>query len=192
MTERLTFQRKHATGQIVNLGCGDDPVGFGDRATHVDVDEWNLPNFVLAEIHDLPFLAKSFDTAVLGDVLEHCLDPEGAVKEAARIAKRLVLTIPEELALPSVGTHVELGLRQRADHYRRLFGLVGTDEEVIVAHKRSTATFVSSPTSESVVPHDGHINRFDDAWVARLIETSAMRVVFFEKSGGYWFALLED
>jgi len=69
---------------------------------------------------------------------------------------------------------------------------VGTDEEVIVAHKKGTPTFVSSPVSEAVVPHDGHINRFDDAWIERLIEASAMRVVSFEKSGGYWFILLED
>jgi ubiquinone/menaquinone biosynthesis C-methylase UbiE len=189
---RLAFQRDYAIGRIVNIGCGDEPVGFGDRATNVDIDEWRLPNFVRAEMHALPFSDKLFDTAVLGDVLEHCLDPDGAVAEAARVARRLVVCIPEELALPSVGTHVALGLRQRADHYRNLYGLTGTDEEVIIKHKKGTSHFVGSPVAEADVPHDGHINRFDDAWIQKLVDRSAMRVVFFEKNEGYWFFVLED
>ena len=108
---RLAYQRDWAIGKIVNLGVGDDPANFGANATNVDIDNWDLPNFVQADItKQLPFADKQFNTAVLGDVLEHCLDPIGAVKEAARIAKRVVMTIPEEMSLPSVGQHVELGI----------------------------------------------------------------------------------
>lgn len=181
---RLDFQRRHAVGKVLNIGCGDDPAGFGDQATHLDVDRWALPNFVLGNCHALPFGDGEFDTAVLGDVLEHCELPGVAVREACRVAKRVVITVPEELALPSVGQHLALGLKQRADHYRMVHGWMGmdmTDEEVVVAHKCTDPRFQGSPYPEAVVPHDGHVNRFDDEAVGNLCAASGRRIVHFEK-----------
>jgi SAM-dependent methyltransferase len=180
---RLDFQRAQAIGSVVNLGCGDDPASLGDRATHLDIDTWDLPNFVLGDVHNLPFDDGLFDTAILGDVLEHCANPERAVREAARVARRVVITVPEELALPSVGQHLALGLKQRADHYRNVHGWQDapmSDEEVIVAHKRTDPRFVSA-WPESEIPHDGHVNRFDEAWVRRLIEASGKKCTHFSK-----------
>jgi ubiquinone/menaquinone biosynthesis C-methylase UbiE len=68
-TRRVEMQKLFAEGRIVNLGCGEDPCDFGERAVHVDLDVYNYPNFVQADIHHLPFKDKEFDTAVLGDVL---------------------------------------------------------------------------------------------------------------------------
>lgn len=173
---RLDYQRQWAVGRIVNLGCGDDPAGFGERATHVDIDVWALPNFVKADLHDLPILDRSFDTAILGDVLEHVMDPEQVVREAARVARqRLVITVPEETTLPGVGRHVERGLADRAALYRGQHGdaAVGlTDEEVVVLHKRTDPTFVHAHP-EALVPHDGHIWRFDEEWIDRLVVAAA-------------------
>jgi len=42
----------------------------------------------------LPFKDKSFDVVVCGDVLEHVYDYEKAVKEARRVGKTVVATIP--------------------------------------------------------------------------------------------------
>jgi hypothetical protein len=199
---RLDFQRLHAVGKIVNLGCGDDPAEFGPRATHVDVDEWDLPNFVRANVEALPFADREYDTAILGDVLEHCAIPTIAVAEACRVARRVVITVPEELALPSVGQHFELGLKQRADHYREHHGWWGNgmnDEEVVVAHKRTDPRFKGSPDSEADVPHDGHVNRFDEEWIDRLLELPVImgkKVVHRSKepegSWHNWLILLED
>lgn len=194
--DRLTFQRQHATGRVLNVGCGDDPAGFGAGAVHLDIDWWDLPNFVQGDCRALPFPDGSFDTAVLGDVLEHCTDPEQAVREASRVAKRVVITVPEELALPSVGTHVALGLKQRADQYRRTESHPegASDEEVIVAHKRTDPRFLKA-YPESEVPHDGHINRFDEAWIRRLIAASGKSVKEFRKepelSWSNWLIVLE-
>lgn len=179
---RIEFQLSRSVGKILNIGCGDDPAKFGASATHLDIDHWNLPNFVHGDCHFLPFENDSFDTAVLGDVLEHCSDPEKAVKEAARVAHRVIITVPEELALPSVGQHVELGLKMRADHYRSHynFGKDLSDEEVIVVHKKTHPLFLES-YPESIVPHDGHINRFDSDWISRLVSASGKQTKEFLK-----------
>ena len=198
-TSRLTFQRAHAVGRVVNIGCGDDPARFGPEATHVDIDIWRLPNFVQADCRALPFSAKEFDTAVLGDVLEHCTDPEKAVAEAARVAHRVVITVPEELSLPSVGQHIQAGLRVRADQYRAVYGFDDADDEtVIVRQKRRDPRFIGG-ASETAVPHDSHINRFDDAAIERLIGASGMNVVVYRKippcdesENPQWFVMLED
>ena len=193
---RIDYQIQQAHGGLLNIGCGDDPAGFHryPGAVSFDMDTWDFPNFVQGDCAHLPFADNSFDTAVLGDVLEHCLDPDQAVREAARVARRVVMTIPEELLLPSVGQHIEEGIRARADHYRAYYGLTGTHDEVIAAQKAMAPNFVHS-VPESVQAHDGHINRFDDAWVQRLIQASGKSVIDFDKvsdgSGwlGWWITL---
>jgi hypothetical protein len=181
---RLNYQRKWAIGRILNIGCGDDPVNFGPSAVHFDIDTWDLPNFVQGDCHSLPFKCKEFDTAVLGDVLEHCLDPMVAVKEAARVAKRIVMTIPEATELPSIGQHIALGIKNRADSYRLQHNLFYvSDDDVILYHKKLSAKsgsgFVDGPP-ESVVAHDGHINRFDEITIKQLIENTGMGVVDYQ------------
>lgn len=197
---RLDFQRNEAAvapaGSVLNIGCGDDPVGLGASAVHVDIDVWSHPNFVQADCcKPLPFADKEFHTAVLGDVLEHCYDPDAAMRHAARVARRLVCTIPEEVALPTVGQHVELGTKQRADGYRAYYGYEGTDEEVIDQQKREQGPGYVRSVMESELPHDGHINRFDEAWVDRLVAASGMRETYryrcFSGNHDYWFLILE-
>jgi SAM-dependent methyltransferase len=193
---RLEFQRGWALGEVVNLGCGDDPAELGAAAVHVDIDRWNHPRFVQADICFLPFANDAFDTAILGDVLEHVVDPERAVREAARVAYRLVMTIPEERLLPSVGQHVELGIRMRADHYRKEHGALVegmSDDAVIDFHKRTDPRYLAG-VPERVVAHDGHINRFDDAWVERLIKAAGKRQSIYSKvpepAGETWLITL--
>ena len=179
---RLDYQAKWAKGRVVNIGCGDRAVDFGPDSVNVDIDVWDFPNFVRADCHNLPFKDKSFDTAVLGDVLEHCLNPIQAIKEAARVAKRLVLTIPEELNLPSVGQHIAIGIKLRADSYRKYYGFPDTmsDDDVIIQQKRRDPRFKDA-MPESLIAHDGHINRFDDKSVMDLIQHTGMKVTDFQK-----------
>lgn len=55
---------------------------------------------VYASAYALPFKAKSFDTIVMGEVLEHLGMPVVALQEASRIArKRIVITVPNEYSL---------------------------------------------------------------------------------------------
>ena len=63
----------------------------------VDIDKYDVQNFVQADAHHLPFQDKEFDTAVLGDILEHVNDPVQVLKEAKRVAKnKIVITVPNE------------------------------------------------------------------------------------------------
>lgn len=98
--------REHATGALVDLGCGEVPLyavyrdlvtevvcvdrpGAAVRGAHVDVE---------ADLEeDLPFPAAAFDTVVLTDVLEHVARPEHLVREIARILRpggKLLCAVP--------------------------------------------------------------------------------------------------
>lgn len=194
---RLDFQRQWVKGTILNIGCADDPAGFGARATHLDIDWWTgIPNFVHGDCHHLPFPDGSFDTAVLGDVLEHCMDPEQAVREASRVARRVIITVPEELRLPEVGRHVGMGVRDRAKVMREVHGYPAEmpDEEVVVTHKKTDPRFERA-YPEADMPHDGHIWRFDDAWIQKFIDASGKKPVVYQKvpecSWTNWLVVLE-
>lgn len=177
---RYDYQVSQASGRILNIGCGDFP--FPGDAVNFDLDKYDYPGFVQGDAHHLPFGDKSFDTAILGDILEHVLRPVDVVKEAARVSKRLVMTIPEETRLPSVGQHIAAGLRMRADEFRpqHSFSVDLPDEEVIRIHNSLTPHLLEV-VPESVQPHAGHINRFDDASVQNLIVVTGMRLLELRK-----------
>ena len=106
---RMMFQWKYvlkAKGDVLNVGSGEDPVGFGDYAVHLDI----LPlqdahkRFIQASAYDIPCADCSFSTVVLGDIIEHLEDPIRAIREACRVAKNyVVMTIFEEWRLPKMG-----------------------------------------------------------------------------------------
>jgi len=64
----------------------------------VDIDDYSnlVENFVRADAHHLPFKDKSFNTAVLAEILEHVENPIQVLKEAKRVAKKIIITVPNE------------------------------------------------------------------------------------------------
>lgn len=88
------------TEKIVDIGGNDGHTfdGWGNREniTTVDIDLYDIPNFVRSNAETLPFEDKRFDTAILAEILEHVEDPIKALKEAKRVAKRVIVTVPEE------------------------------------------------------------------------------------------------
>lgn len=85
--------------KIVDIGSNKGHIFYGlDRRniTSVDIDEYDIPNFVRADATKLPFEDKQFDKAFLGEILEHSPDPVAILKEAYRVAKKLVITVPYE------------------------------------------------------------------------------------------------
>ncbi len=101
----LTFQYEHSEGLVLNVGAGGDSARLKELRGAVNVDVCEVdpvsgyPNLIdrVADARALPFPDNSFDTVVLGEVLEH-LDKDGArqaVAEARRVAReRVVATIP--------------------------------------------------------------------------------------------------
>lgn len=89
---------------IIDIGGNDGHTFEGwDRSKilTVDIDEYDVPNFLRAEASSIPVPDKSYDIACLNEILEHLPDPISALKEAKRIAKRkIVITVPNEYEWP--------------------------------------------------------------------------------------------
>lgn len=90
--------------KIIDIGCC-----FGamfrpynwENVTNVDLNDYShmVPNFVKANAINLPFENNSFDIAVITEILEHqntWEDSVAVVKEACRVAKKVILSVPNE------------------------------------------------------------------------------------------------
>jgi len=98
---RLTWIRNQCTNadKIIDIGCnqGHTFTDFNRKnIVSVDIDKYDIENFVQADAHNLPFKDKEFDTAILGEILEHVESPVQVLKEAKRIANKIVITVPNE------------------------------------------------------------------------------------------------
>lgn len=129
-SERLvSFAREHAGESVVDLGCGYGGYARrlqeeGHRVVGVDLDTALLAEAraqgveaIEADVQETPFPDGHFDTALLFEVLEHLPEPERALTEALRIARRNVL-----VTVPNVGEHDHL-----AAHGLAYWHLVVTD-----------------------------------------------------------------
>lgn len=84
---------------IVDIGSNKGHIfGGWDRKfiTSVDMDDYDLENFIRADATDLPLEDKKFDVALLAEILEHIPEPVKALSEARRVAKRVMVTVPYE------------------------------------------------------------------------------------------------
>ena len=104
-----------APESVLDVGCGEgvltrewaERLGTG-RVVGVDLDdprlraEWEAgarPNleYRAAEAHALPFADGAFDLVAGIEVLEHVPDPDAALREMARVARRrLLVSVPRE------------------------------------------------------------------------------------------------
>lgn len=179
MSARLEFQKNFAKGKVVNIGCGDIPVDFGPDTIQVDMDKYDYPNFVQADAHKLPFSDNQFDTAVLGDILEHCPDPAQVLREAGRVAKRVVATIFEEWR--HAGMTVAEKIKASEDERIALgFPTIADQYKDIPVFKEHCLEVVD----DSVVSHHAHINNFTDEDIFRIVEEAGLefdiRYKFYE------------
>ena len=97
---RLDYQRYKAIGSVLNIGSGENPAGLA--GVHLDKEFYpGVPNLIVADAHHLPFQQHSFDTVILGDVLEHVLKPHQVLAEARRVVRRrVIITVPYDNRLP--------------------------------------------------------------------------------------------
>lgn len=90
--------------KIVDIGGNDGHTFEGwnrDNVTTVDIDEYEVPNFVRANACDVPLPDKSFDVVCLNEILEHIPDPVKALKEGKRLGrKKIIITVPNEWEWP--------------------------------------------------------------------------------------------
>lgn len=86
--------------KILDVGSADGWI-FRDtnlqkHVTYIDLDKYEIPNFYQMDAHHLEFPNKSFDIVILGEILEHADDPVQVLKEAKRVGKRILITVPDE------------------------------------------------------------------------------------------------
>ena len=82
------------------LDCGLDAKGVELNDVFLAEARKRLPaeRLVQADLLQLPFADKSFDTTICFDVLEH-IDDRGAIRELARVTRRrLIVALPRESA----------------------------------------------------------------------------------------------
>jgi glycosyltransferase involved in cell wall biosynthesis/SAM-dependent methyltransferase len=86
--------------KIIDIGSQDghtfNGTPFVGYVTSVDLDKYDFPGFVQMDACDLKFSDKKFDIAILGEILEHVADSVKVLKEANRVAKRVLITVPNE------------------------------------------------------------------------------------------------
>lgn len=166
---RVVFQWNvllRARGEVLNVGCSDDPLGFGDRCVHFDLDKWDChERFVQGDAHSLSkyFERNSFDTVILGGVVEHLVDPEVAILEAVKVAKRVVaLDVWEEWRGPDgEGPHIEWAQEGLLEVAR------GAGYDSYEEYSRATEGCEVYPEAE--IPHRAHLWKFTDSSVAQLL-----------------------
>ena len=190
-SSRMNFQWNcllRAQGPVLNVGCSDDPLRFEDRCTHFDIDDWSAhfdargQMFIQGDAHQLTryFGLDAFDTVILGDIVEHLVDPHTALMEAARVTSRaLCFTVWMEQRLPGVGRHIEAALELAAKEVLK-HGYDDYQEMQRVEHPDR----VGFPEDE--VPHLLHIWQFSDAMIQDLVnklaEENLMDVASFVKA----------
>lgn len=100
------FLRQHATGKLLDLGCGKVPLynAYKEYITDSICVDWENTlhkneylDFECDLTKDLPFEDNEFNTIILSDVLEHIPQPENLWKEMFRILStdgKLILNVP--------------------------------------------------------------------------------------------------
>lgn len=86
--------------KIIDIGSADGWIFrytvFAQCVTSIDLDIYNIPNFKQMDAHNLKFQDKSFDIAILGEIIEHVEDPVRVIKEAKRVGRKVLITVPDE------------------------------------------------------------------------------------------------
>lgn len=93
------FIISNCVGSIIDIGSNNGsvfPDFMRDRITSVDRDLYDIPNFVRANAEKLPFKNQEFDTAVLAEILEHVDNPVKVIREALRVSRRVIITVPND------------------------------------------------------------------------------------------------
>ncbi len=111
----LAFLTERAGASVADLGCGFGAYGrrlrdTGRQVVGIELDAEAVAaaqaeglDVRVGDVTALPFADGAFETSVLVDVIEHVADPERALAEALRVARRNVL-----VTVPNVGEYERL------------------------------------------------------------------------------------
>lgn len=99
--KKILFIVKHipSTSTVIDIGSGNGLVCWALQKlsyniTPIDIKDLSIISSITPIIYDgekIPFPNKTFDYAIISTVLHHSKDPQALLKEAIRIADRLVI-----------------------------------------------------------------------------------------------------
>jgi len=115
---------------LLDAGCGDGEdaelmLKYFKRIEGIDItenkawDEHRKENLALktADAENLPYGDGSFDTVIEKDVLHHVSDPQKALKEMTRVAKKRVILVEANRYNPSF--YIFLTLMGKHEHFNQ-------------------------------------------------------------------------
>jgi len=169
--DRFTFIRQTAKEgkKIIDIGCCYGFV-FKDydhtNIISVDLDDYShiVPNFVRCSALSLPFENDSFEIGVLGEILEHQTEPEKVLKEACRVAKKIVLTVPNEYLW-----------KEGTDSFHRYKDVVRENNNDMTQMALKHAPLAQDRYTEDGYAHIFHQQHFSPYDIVGLIEKSTDR-----------------
>lgn len=82
---------ERAENMKLELGCGNKRVCSDSIGIDISKDS---KCDIVADVHYLPFIERSFDESIMFEVLEHLHSPYLAIKEIGRVSKSIVISIP--------------------------------------------------------------------------------------------------
>ena len=182
MGDRLAFSRQHIIGTVLNIGVGDGPGGITEMptTTNFDLDRYEHPRFVQGDAHRLTeyFPEKSFDTVLLADCLEHMVDPEKALIEASKVARRrIVITAPWDNRYPT-GQHIEAARVEQETPQAKIALQQWYDWQ-----KQYQGKFrekFPELESEGGFSHGPTINTLSDEWLRSMIAKTGWKITVWE------------
>lgn len=116
--EILAFVLEHAGVSVLDVGCGAGPYLQrlrleGRRCLGVDVDPQAIRMacalgrpVMQMSAYRLSLGEDTFDTVTMIETLEHLSDYDLALQEAARVARTIVVTVPDISVLPKMSTRL--------------------------------------------------------------------------------------
>ncbi len=96
---KMVWPQLNSHQKIIDIGSGNGMISHtlqqkGFDTTPLDVADLSIIRTVEVVVYDgetMPFENKKFDTALLLTVLHHCPDPIPVLKEAARVASKIII-----------------------------------------------------------------------------------------------------
>ena len=140
---RLDFILRYAQGNVLNVGAASEAQYLQTQLSHLPavtdltgIDIVQAPGLTVHDIQEP--MSETFDTVVLGEVLEHLADPMRALTNIHGHCHRLILTTPNPLARTML-------MREGPDHL--FYTTVKSLRNV-----RETAKFKS--VTEDILPYE--------------------------------------
>jgi len=181
---RLDWLLVNAEEPILDVGSGEGltfiPHATGMDVTHLDIDLYNIENFIRGDALHLPFRDKSFNTVVCGELLEHVPDPQQLLREAIRVSRKLVLaTVPHEHLWPKhLAPCISREERMRRDGF--------SDVDEMARHFVGVSPYCKDIISEKKYPHLWHVRWFTRESLEKLLSNLGKKYEIGDLKYGDW------